>query len=196
MALVWHEAPAYRAQFRFVHPVTVLGRNDRAGAESRANAVGGRRSSKNGATTKRGATRLWINQRRSEMSNKVVNTLTLAVGSALLGTCMAASAANPFSLNDMSKGYMQVADAPAAAAKPAEGKCGEGKCGSQKNGKAHPEAACGADKMGAAHAGKHDKSAAEGKCGEGKCGGDKKGKEGSCGADKKGKEGSCGGDKH
>ncbi len=54
---------------------------------------------------------------------------------------------NPFSLTEISSGYM-VADQ-------AEGKCGEGKCGGEKS-----------------HEEKHDdKKSSEGKCGEGKCGG-------------------------
>ena len=67
------------------------------------------------------------------MSNKVVNSLSLAVGAALLGTCFAAGAATPFQLNDLGQGYMQVGDAPAAD-KAKEGKCGEGKCGEGKCG--------------------------------------------------------------
>jgi uncharacterized low-complexity protein len=44
---------------------------------------------------------------------------------ALLGTVMAANAANPFSLNDLGQGY-QVGD------KAGEGKCGTGSCGANK----------------------------------------------------------------
>src|SRR5207249_3310277 len=61
----------------------------------------------------------------SLMSNKVVNSLSIALGAALFGTVMVANAANPFSLNDLGQGY-QVAD------KAKEGKCGEGKCGATK----------------------------------------------------------------
>jgi uncharacterized low-complexity protein len=69
---------------------------------------------------------------------------------------MANAAENPFSMSELSSGYM-VADAHAA-----EGKCGEGKCGEGK------------------------KAKAEGKCGEGKCGEGKKAEgEGKCGEGKK-----------
>ncbi len=107
------------------------------------------------------------------MSNKVVKTLSVAIGAALLGSVTIASAANAFQVSDLGQGYMLVGDE-----KP-EGKCGEGKCGADK-------------KEGAEH-----EKGKEGKCGEGKCGADK-GKEGSCGEGKdkeKGKEGACGGEK-
>ena len=103
------------------------------------------------------------------MSNKVVKTLSVAVGAALIGSLSVANAAGAFQAKDLGQGYMLVGEE-----KP-EGKCGEGKCGEGK---------CGADA---------DKTKAEeGKCGEGKCG------EGKCGAEKdkekeKGSEGSCGG---
>lgn len=79
-----------------------------------------------------------------------------------------ASAENPFAAQELSNGYMQLAEHHAE-----EGKCGEAKCGA-------------------------DKKAEEGKCGgekkaeEGKCGGDKKAKEGNCGGEKKMDEGKCG----
>ena len=81
---------------------------------------------------------------------------------------MANAAENPFSMSELSSGYM-VADAHAA-----EGKCGEGKCGEGKKAKA--EGKCGEGK----------KAKAEGKCGEGKCGEGKKAEgEGKCGEGKK-----------
>jgi uncharacterized low-complexity protein len=67
---------------------------------------------------------------------------------------------NPFGMQNLSNGYMQLA----------EGKCGEGKCGGMKD--KEKEGKCGG------------KSEKEGKCGEGKCGGMKekeKEKEGKCG---------------
>ena len=66
---------------------------------------------------------------------------------AALGTTFAVSLAmspvasatdNPFSMNELSSGYM-VADAHSA-----EGKCGEGKCGESKDG----EGKCGEGKCG------------------------------------------------
>ena len=133
------------------------------------------------------------------MSKKVVNTLTIAVGAALLGSVSLANASAAFQVTDLAGGYLQ--------AVAGEGKCGEGKCGmdkmdTNKDGMvSKAEHAAAADAMFTAADTNKDgnmsademKKAHEGKCGEGKCGGDK-GKEGSCGSDK-GKEGSCGGDK-
>jgi uncharacterized low-complexity protein len=106
------------------------------------------------------------------MSNKtVIKPLALALGAtfitSLAGTTVANAAENPFSMTELSSGYM--------VAEKAEGKCGEGKCGEGK---------CGEGKT----------KGAEGKCGEGKCGeGKMKGAEGKCGEGKtKGKEGKCG----
>ena len=101
----------------------------------------------------------------------VMKPLSIALGAAfvasLAGTSVANAADNPFSMTELSSGYM-VADSK-------EGKCGEGKCGGEKKAE---EGKCGGEKK-----------AAEGKCGEGKCGGEKKAKEGKCG------EGKCGGEK-
>ena len=76
--------------------------------------------------------------------NKRMQTLSLAVGAAFVGSLALTSVAqaNSFSVTDLKAGYQLVDD------KKAEGKCGEGKCGADKK--------------------------AEGKCGEGKCGADKK----------------------
>jgi uncharacterized low-complexity protein len=105
--------------------------------------------------------------------------LTLALGSAVAATLVAAPLANandnPFKLQSLKSGY-QVADT-----KGKEGKCGEGKCGGDKK----KDGACGGDKAK-----------------EGACGGDKakdgasgdKAKEGACGGDKA-KDGKCGGNK-
>ena len=112
--------------------------------------------------------------------------VSLALGTAFalsLGSGMATADQNPFSMTELSSGYM-VADKH-------EGKCGEGKCGGDKAKKAM-EGKCGEGKCG----GDKAKKAMEGKCGEGKCGGDKarektkekaKSMEGKCG------EGKCGG---
>ena len=101
----------------------------------------------------------------------VMKPLSIALGAAfvasLAGTSVANAADNPFSMTELSSGYM-VADSK-------EGKCGEGKCGGEKKSE---EGKCGGEKK-----------AEEGKCGEGKCGGEKKAKEGKCG------EGKCGGEK-
>ncbi|MFN7550632.1 MAG: hypothetical protein ACK59M_11760 [Pseudomonadota bacterium] len=121
------------------------------------------------------------------MSNKLTNTLSLAVGATLLGAAGLVHAGTVFELTDLGAGYMLVGDEKAK-----EGKCGEGTCGAEKG----KEGACGGDKHEA------EGKCGEGKCGEGKCGGEKteKGKEGKCGEGKcggekaeKGEEGKCGG---
>ena len=96
--------------------------------------------------------------------------ITLRPIAAALGTTFVVSLAlspiasaeqNPFSLTELSGGYM-VADSH-------EGKCGEGKDTSA-------EGKCGEGKCG------EKRAAHEGKCGEGKCGeGKEKKAEGSCG---------------
>lgn len=110
------------------------------------------------------------------MSKKSMKPISLVVGTAFV-TSLAASnvsaetdANNPFAMNELSSGYMQLAYGGGGDKSDKEGKCGgsksdkEGKCGGDKEGK---EGKYG-DKKG-------DK---EGKCGEGKCGGDKKEKGG------------------
>ena len=91
----------------------------------------------------------------------VMKPLSIALGAAfvasLAGTSVANAADNPFSMTELSSGYM-VADSK-------EGKCGEGKCGGEKKAE---EGKCGEGKCGG------EKKAKEGKCGEGKCGGEKK----------------------
>ena len=108
-----------------------------------------------------------------------INTFKKPLAIAMSATFVAAMAAspvanadsNPFGMQSMASGYMQLA----------EGKCGEGKCGGKKVEKAK-EAKCGEGKCG-----DDKKMKKEGKCGEGKCGDDKKmKKEGKCG------EGKCG----
>ncbi|MDE2387887.1 MAG: hypothetical protein KGN35_02205 [Betaproteobacteria bacterium] len=112
------------------------------------------------------------------MSKKSMKPVSLAIGTALVtslaaGNLAADTVANPFAMNELSGGYMQLADA-SDANKPAqdggkdskpnmEGKCGEGKCGSKKEMKQNMEGKCGGKK-----------AEKEGKCGEGKCGADKK----------------------
>jgi uncharacterized low-complexity protein len=112
------------------------------------------------------------------MSNKSIKPLAIALGAtfvtSLAGTSVANAAENPFSMTELSSGYMVAA----------EGKCGEGKCGEGMKDSA--EGKCGEGKCGEGM-----KGAAEGKCGEGKCGEAMKDKaeEGKCG------EGKCGGNK-
>jgi len=140
------------------------------------------------------------------MSNKIGNTLSVAIGAAVIGSLSLSqlAAASPvFQASDLATGYMLAAAG--------EGKCGEGKCGvakMDKNGdgkvsmdeamaggfsesqvKAWDKDADGtldANELKAMHAimdkGDHKKKGAEGSCGGDK----KKGAEGSCGGDKKG----------
>ena len=111
------------------------------------------------------------------MKKSMKKSLSVALGTTFVAAMSASPAvnaeANPFGMQNLGSGYVQVA----------EGKCGEGKCG----GKATKEGKCGEGKCG------EGKAEKEGKCGEGKCGESKgKGKkdsEGKCG------EGKCGGKK-
>ena len=104
-----------------------------------------------------------------------------AASMAMSNVAVAADAgANPFAMNELSSGYMQVAsEGKCGGKKSTEGKCGEGKCGGKKEMDKNMEGNCGGKK-----------AEKEGKCGEGKCGGKKKSSsEGKCG------EGKCGGSK-
>ena len=142
------------------------------------------------------------------MSSKIGNTLSIAIGAAVVGSLSLAqlAAASPvFQASDLASGYMLAAGT--------EGKCGEGKCGvakldTDKDGKVSmQEAMAGgfsesqvkywdkdhdgslsANELKAMHAIMDREGAmkSKGKGAEGSCGGDKKDKA-------KGAEGSCGG---
>ncbi len=97
-------------------------------------------------------------------------SLSIALGTTFVAAMSASPVvnadANPFGMQNLESGYMQVA----------EGKCGEGKCGG-KEGDKSKEGKCGG-KDHKDHKGKEgkcgdDKGKKEGKCGEGKCGGKK-----------------------
>ncbi len=104
------------------------------------------------------------------MSKKLIKPVSLAVGAAFVTTLAAGNVAaevdaNPFAMNELSGGYMQLAYGGGSKDKESkvkEGKDkeGEGKCGSDM--KKDSEGKCGGKK-----------SEKEGKCGEGKCGGSK-----------------------
>ena len=139
------------------------------------------------------------------MSSKIGNTLSVAIGAAVIGSLSLSqlAAASPvFQASDLASGYM-LAAAP-------EGKCGEGKCGvakmdKDKDGKVSMAEAMAngfsesqvkawdkdndgsldANELKAMHA-IMDGGGAKKKGAEGSCGGDKADK-------KKGAEGSCGG---
>ena len=117
------------------------------------------------------------------MKNTMKKSLSVAMGATFL-TAMSVSPiagadVNPFGMQNLESGYMQVA----------EGKCGEGKMDTSEKAK---EAKCGESKAKEAKCGgegmenKSDK-AKEAKCGEGKCG------EGMMKKSEKAKEGKCGG---
>ena len=116
------------------------------------------------------------------MSKKITKPVSIVLGTALASTLTVGSLSanaeanngNPFTMKELSGGYMQLAQADATE-KPAsdsqhdnkkpgqEGKCGEGKCGNKGEMKKNMEGKCG-----------EKKSEKEGKCGEGKCGSNKK----------------------
>ncbi len=128
------------------------------------------------------------------MSKKTMKPISLAIGTAFVTSLAISNVSaeadvntNPFAMDELSSGYMQLAASYAGNKSDKEGKCGEGKCGEKKDA---GEGKCGGEK-----------SEKEGKCGEGKCGGEKAEKEGKCGEGKcggemdKNMEGKCGGDK-
>ena len=101
-------------------------------------------------------------------------SLSIALGTTFIAAMSASPVANadanPFGMQNLESGYMQVA----------EGKCGEGKCGEGKMKKEQAkEGKCGEGKCGEGKmkkegkCGEGDKAKKEGKCGEGKCGGKK-----------------------
>ena len=94
------------------------------------------------------------------MKKTMKNSLSIALSTAFVAAMSASPVVNadvnPFGMQNLESGYMQLA----------EGKCGEGKCG---EGKMKKEGKCGEGKCG------EGKMKKEGKCGEGKCGeGDRK----------------------
>ncbi len=110
------------------------------------------------------------------MKNTMKKSLSVAMGATFIAAMAASPVANadvnPFGMQNLESGYMQVA----------EGKCGEGKCGEGKDKDKAKEAKCGEGKCGEGMM----KKTEEGKCGEGKT------KEGKCG-EGKAKEAKCGG---
>ncbi len=134
------------------------------------------------------------------MSKKtVLKPVAVAIGAAfvtsLAGTSIANAAQNPFSMTELSSGYM-VAEGDMKEGKcgeshmkEKEGKCGEGKMDKEGMDKSKmKEGKCGEGKMD------KSKMKKEGKCGEGKCGEGKMDKEGMDKSKMK-KEGKCGGSK-
>ena len=113
------------------------------------------------------------------MSKNSIKPISIVLGTALVTSLTATNLsadpiASPFAMNELSSGYMQLAQADSAnkaeqegkcggKKETQEGKCGEGKCGSKSEMKQNMEGKCGGKKADQ-----------EGKCGEGKCGGSKK----------------------
>lgn len=80
--------------------------------------------------------------------------------------------ANPFTISELSNGYMQTAESDSAKGskeKMKDGACGEGKCGSAMM-KGSEEKTAEGKCAGNKPMPKMDKKDMEGKCGEGKCG--------------------------
>ncbi len=117
---------------------------------------------------------------------KSITTLSIAAGTAFVASLAmgnvanAAEGANPFAMNEMSGGYMQLAEGKCGGSMNSKSDMKEGKCGgSMKDGKAKKEGKCGNNKdmkEGKCGGSKgmgmdNGKGKKEGKCGEGKCGG-------------------------
>ncbi len=106
------------------------------------------------------------------MKKTMKKSLSIALGTTFIAAMSASPVANadanPFGMQNLESGYMQVAEGKCGEGKmkkeqAKEGKCGEGKCGEGKMKKEQAkEGKCG-----------EGKSKKEGKCGEGKCGGKK-----------------------
>ncbi len=133
------------------------------------------------------------------LNKKSITTLSIAAGTAFIASLAmanvanAAQGANPFAMNEMSGGYMQLAEAKCGGMK--KSKDMDGKCGGKSMKKDMKDGKCGGAKK---------KMKKDGKCGEGKCGGkkakemkmEKDMKDGKCGAThQKKNEGKCGGKK-
>jgi uncharacterized low-complexity protein len=103
------------------------------------------------------------------MSN-LKKPLSIAMGAtfaaAMLASPVANADTNPFGMQTLDSGYMQLAEGKCGESKDMKGKGMEGKCGEGKGmeGKGM-EGKCGEGK------GMEGKGKKEGKCGEGKCGG-------------------------
>lgn len=91
-------------------------------------------------------------------------TLTLALTAATGSVGIAHATDNPFTISQLSQGYMVAA----ATGKVQDGKCGEGKCGGAKEIKPKEGKATGGETGSA-----KEIKVKEAKCGEGKCGGKK-----------------------
>ncbi|MDH5711024.1 MAG: hypothetical protein OEZ15_05110 [Gammaproteobacteria bacterium] len=104
-----------------------------------------------------------------------MSTLKKSVSIAMGATFAASMAAspianadeNPFGMQNLESGYMQLAEGKCGANKKEE----EGKCGEGKKEVKEKEGKCGEGKCGEGQKEKEGAKPMEGKCGEGKCGG-------------------------
>ena len=121
------------------------------------------------------------------MKHTMKKSLSVAMGATFITAMsvspMASADTNPFGMQELNNGYMQIAEAKCGGEKSDKAK--EAKCGGEKSDKAK-EAKCGEGKCGEGMMNKSDK-AKEAKCGEGKCG------EGMMNKSDKAKEAKCGG---
>ncbi len=105
------------------------------------------------------------------------NKKKLSIGTTLISgliatASVAAEVNNPFAMQELNTGYMQISEA-----KDAEGKCGEGKCGGTMmpgNEEKMVEGNCAGNKPMPNAKKKPEAKCGEAKCGEGKCGDNKK----------------------
>jgi uncharacterized low-complexity protein len=114
------------------------------------------------------------------MKNSNKAPLAIAIGSTLLSgltsTAIQAETTlnaeeNPFTMTELSTGYMQTAEAESGSGKMKDGTCGEGKCGGamlKGSEEKTAEGKCAGNKP-MPKANESDKNK-EAKCGEGKCG--------------------------
>lgn len=123
---------------------------------------------------------------------KTITTLSIAASTAFVASLAmsnvanAAEGANPFAMNELSGGYMQLADAKGMEGScggnkaKKEGSCGgdkakkEGTCGEAKEMQKNMEGNCGGKKGMDKDMPMGTKGKKDGKCGEAKCGGNKK----------------------
>jgi uncharacterized low-complexity protein len=97
--------------------------------------------------------------------SKTTLTLAMTVALGAAGSASADLSQNPFEMQQLESGYVQLAEAKAQ-----DGKCGEGKCGGNEAAEEKAkDGKCGEGKCGDDAAKSADK-AKEAKCGEGKCG--------------------------
>jgi len=101
------------------------------------------------------------------MKKSMKKSLSIALGTTFIAAMSASPVANadtnPFGMQNLESGYMQVAEGKCGGDKAKEAKCGEGKAKAE-------EAKCGEGKCGEGMMNNSEK-AKEAKCGEGKCGG-------------------------